>query len=172
MLCQGVSDGKAAVAYVMATWISDRCYAVVWQRDWLLCEMLWPLVKYILAYVCQSVAHVVATCDELVHRCHAKVEDGIATCDKRVVNFKFWGVKQKIIPNVWQIVFANILIKEWTIEPYVYWLFNRSTVLARFCPFPNMLKLSTVVTWPMMLQGKWITDVPWTFFQMFLKFYQ
>ena len=37
------------------------------------------------------------------------------------------GVKQNLIPYMWQMVLANILVKGWTIDPNVYWLFHRSS---------------------------------------------
>ena len=32
--------------------------------------------------------------------------------------FKFWDVKQNLIPYVWQMVFAYISIEGWIIDPY------------------------------------------------------
>ena len=33
--------------------------------------------------------------------------------------FKFWDVKQNIIPNIWQMVFTNDIIEGWNIDPYI-----------------------------------------------------
>ena len=32
--------------------------------------------------------------------------------------FKFWDVKQNLIPYMWQMVFAYISIQGWIIDPY------------------------------------------------------
>ena len=33
--------------------------------------------------------------------------------------FKFWDVKQNLIPYVWQMVLANISIQGWIVDPNV-----------------------------------------------------
>ena len=40
-----------------------------------------------------------------------------------LLQFKFWGVNQKLIPNMWQMVFAHISVEGWIIDPYVQSLF-------------------------------------------------
>ena len=37
----------------------------------------------------------------------------------QLLQFKFWGVKQNLIPNMWQMVFANISVEGCIINPYV-----------------------------------------------------
>ena len=34
--------------------------------------------------------------------------------------FEFWGVKKNLIPYMWQIVFVNVLVKGWIVDPYAY----------------------------------------------------
>ena len=42
-------------------------------------------------------------------RCYCQVADGIATAGW-VTGYKFWGVEQNLIPNMWQMVFAYVPI--------------------------------------------------------------
>ena len=40
-----------------------------------------------------------------------------------ILYFKFWGVEQNLISNKWLMVLANVLIKDWTINPYIHGIF-------------------------------------------------
>ena len=42
-----------------------------------------------------------------------------------LLQFKFWDVKQNVIPYMWQMVFANISIQGWIVDPDVKGLFYR-----------------------------------------------
>ena len=57
----------------------------------------------------------------LCHSFAKAVADGMATVVLRVklFQFKFWGDKQNLIPNGWQMAFANVPVEGWTINPYV-----------------------------------------------------
>ena len=64
----------------------------------------------------------------------------------QLLQFLFWGVKQNLIPNMWQMVFTHISIEEWIIDPYVQSLFYCSH-LVQVLP-PNNVKVvdSNIVT--------------------------
>ena len=47
------------------------------------------------------------------------VVDGMANV-VRVDYFEFWGVKQNLIPYMWQMVLSSVLIEKWIIDPYEY----------------------------------------------------
>ena len=67
---------------------------------------------------------------------------------------------------MWQMVLANILVKGWIINPYVYWfLYSSSDVLV--LP-PTILKLSTVVVWPVVVLWSYICQ--WNF-KVFFEFF-
>ena len=40
-----------------------------------------------------------------------------------LLQFEFWNVKQNLIPYMWQMVFANISIQGWIVDPDVKSLF-------------------------------------------------
>ena len=44
-----------------------------------------------------------------------------------LLQLEFWGPEQNVIPNVWQLVFANVPIKGWVIHSYEYSLFYSSS---------------------------------------------
>ena len=77
---------------------------------------------------------------------------------------EFWGVNQNLIPNMWQMVFANISVEGWIIDPYVLCLFYCS-YLVQVLP-PNNFEI---------VDGNTVTtDVPVVIygrggFQMFLE---
>ena len=52
----------------------------------------------------------------------AFVEDGLATWDQ-LFYFKFWDVKQNLILNMRQIVFAYVIVKGCAVDLYVYSFF-------------------------------------------------
>ena len=39
----------------------------------------------------------------------------VSMVELSVLKLKFWGVKQNSIPNMWQVVFANISVKGWMV---------------------------------------------------------
>ena len=43
-----------------------------------------------------------------------------------LLEFEFWGVKQNLIPYVWQMELAYISVKGWIIDPYVQCFFYSS----------------------------------------------
>ena len=55
----------------------------------------------------------------------ANVADVMATGSLYLFQFKFCDVVQNLIPHMWQMVFANVFVEGWTIDPYVYSLFNQ-----------------------------------------------
>ena len=64
-----------------------------------------------------------------------------------LLQFEFWSVNQNLIPNLWQMVFANISVEGWIIDPYVQSLFYCS-YLVHFLP-PNNFEIvdgNTVTT--------------------------
>ena len=69
--------------------------------------------------------------------------------------FQFWGVKQNLIPYVWQMVFAYVSIEGWIIDPYVSCFFQCS---AEVLVLPHMLKLSMVTLWPVGLKWSYIGE--------------
>ena len=48
-----------------------------------------------------------------------KVADGIATGQFILCYFKFWGIEQNLIQDVWQMVLAYISVQGWIIDPYI-----------------------------------------------------
>ena len=59
-------------------------------------------------------------------RCYSHVADGITTFRVDLFQVKLWDVKQNLIWYVRQMVFAYVLVEEWTIHPYVYCFFGSS----------------------------------------------
>ena len=49
----------------------------------------------------------------------ASVTDVMAT-GLGLFQFKFCDVIQNLIPHMWQMVFANIFVEGWIVNPYVY----------------------------------------------------
>ena len=49
------------------------------------------------------------------------------------VAFLFWDGKQNLVPNVCQVVFANMSLQGRVVDPYIYGLFNSSS---HVMPFP------------------------------------
>ena len=59
-------------------------------------------------------------------RCYNHVADGIATFRMYLFQFKFWDVKQNLIPYMRQMVVSHVIVEGWTIQPYVYCFFDSS----------------------------------------------
>ena len=51
-----------------------------------------------------------------------------------LLQFQFWGVKQKLIPYVWQMVFAYVSVKGWIVDTYVQSFFDSSHEVFFGCP--------------------------------------
>ena len=63
---------------------------------------------------------------------------------------------QNLIPYVWQMVFANILVKGWIINSDIQSLFYGSQ---EFWPsLPTISKLSIVTLWPEMTEWSWMGE--------------
>ena len=64
----------------------------------------------------------------------------------QLLQFYFWGVKQNLIPNMWQMVFTNISIEGWIIDPYVQSLFYCSHMVQVLPPNNVKVVVSNIVT--------------------------
>ena len=70
--------------------------------------------------------------------------------------FKYWDVKQNLIPYVRQMVFAYVLVEGWIIYPCVY-CFSDSSDQVLVLPSP-MLKLSMMILRPMVVKWSYIGE--------------
>ena len=69
---------------------------------------------------------------------------------------QFWDGKQNFIPNMWQVVFANIPVKSRVINSDVNGFFDGSSYTMSLLPI--ILKFSTDVVWPVALLCSNIVD--------------
>ena len=64
--------------------------------------------------------------------------------------FKFWDVTQNYVPNIWQVVFANVFVQGRVVHSNIY--MASLMALAIVCPsLPMILKFFTDVVWPVLL---------------------
>ena len=63
--------------------------------------------------------------------CHAISGRLNGQCIRVFISIWVLGVKQSLIPYMWQVVPANILVKGWIVDLYTYWFF--------YCPSEVLL---------------------------------
>ena len=125
---------------MLLPYICGRCYN---NGGW--CYCLLYLYSYLLADVVTNiVADVITTCFSIMcwlmllpsgrWNSHCRVVNvewlmllPLGRCynpgSMILLQFKFWDVKQNLIPYMWQMVFANISIQGWIVDPDVKSLF-------------------------------------------------
>ena len=149
--CSLVADGMVtfypyAMAHVITIVIVDRWYIYSCGRCCcLFCTILRQMVGHwsrCYGLFCWAMADVIAIW-----------QNGIATFRVDLFQFKFWDVKQNLIPHVRQMVFAYV-VEGWTVHPYVYCFFDSSDQILVLPPH-YILKFSMVVQWPVKMVINW-----------------